>query len=205
MNRKKIGIIDYNMGNLASVQNALLKLNADSQVESDPEKIKQYDSIVLPGVGAFGDAIDALKSRNLDKAILEYSNTGKNILGICLGLQLLFEKSEEFGNHEGLGLIEGSVQKFDIKNKQLKVPHMGWNKIFTDQNNPIFNKMPKDFYLYFVHSFHVATDSKYQIGQTHYEYNFTSAVNKNNIFGLQPHPEKSHSNGLQILENFINL
>ena len=204
---KKIGIIDYNMGNLASVKNALFKINADAKVEKDPEKIFEYDSLILPGVGAFGDAMISLESTGMDKAILEYAKSGKNILGICLGLQLLFESSEEFGDHKGLSLIEGSVKRFDFTDyeNKLKVPHMGWNKLFTQQNSPLFKNMSEEFYLYFVHSFHVVTDEKFTIGKTHYNYDFVSAVNKDNIFGLQPHPEKSHENGIKILENFINL
>jgi glutamine amidotransferase len=201
-----IGIVDYNMGNLASVINAFEIVGADIAVESDPSKLKEYDKLILPGVGAFGDAMEHLKENGMDKAVKEYAKSGKPLLGICLGMQLLFESSEEFGSSQGLGLIEGKVVAFD-KSKfdhKLKVPHMGWNEMFQN-NNPLFNGLPDEFYLYFVHSFHAVCDDKYAIGKTYYGYEFVSAVNKENIYGIQPHPEKSHENGLKIIENFIKL
>lgn len=202
-----IGIVDYNMGNLASVINAFENVGADIAIESDPSKLKNYDKLILPGVGAFGDAMEHLKSNAMDNAIKEYAQSGKPLLGICLGMQLLFESSEEFGDSEGLGLIEGRVvdfdkQKFDHK---LKVPHMGWNEMFKENDNPLFIGLDREFYLYFVHSFHAVCDDKYAIGKTYYGYEFVSAVNKDNIYGIQPHPEKSHENGLKIIENFVKL
>jgi len=131
----------------------------------------------------------------------------KYVLGICLGMQLLFESSEEFGKHEGLGLIKGSVTAFDTTkfSEKLKVPHMGWNRMFTDEH-PLFNNLDEEHYLYFVHTYHVnCADEKDIIGRTNYGYEFTSAVAHGNVLGFQPHPEKSHKNGLHILENFINL
>jgi glutamine amidotransferase len=202
-----IGIVDYNMGNLASVINAFEMVGADIVVESDPIKLKEYDKLILPGVGAFGDAMEHLKENGMDEAIKEYAKSGKPLLGICLGMQLLFENSQEFGSHEGLGLIEGEVvafdeSKFDLK---LKVPHMGWNEMFKQNDISLFEGLSDEFYLYFVHSFHAVCDDKYAIGKTYYGYEFVSAVNKNNIYGIQAHPEKSHENGLKIIENFINL
>ena len=202
-----IGIVDYNMGNLASVINAFEILGANIAVESDPTKLKNYDKLILPGVGAFGDAMEHLKSNGMDKAVKEYAKSGKPLLGICLGMQLLFESSEEFGNHKGLGLIEGKVVAFDESkfDHKLKVPHMGWNELFKQNDTPLFNGLDDDFYLYFVHSFHAVCDDQYAIGKTYYGYEFVSAVNKNNIYGIQPHPEKSHENGLKIIENFVKL
>ena len=202
-----IGIVDYNMGNLASVINAFEIVGADIAVESDPAKLKNYDKLILPGVGAFGDAMEHLKSNGMDKAVKEYAKSGKPLLGICLGMQLLFESSEEFGNHQGLGLIEGKVVAFDESkfDHKLKVPHMGWNELFKQNDTPLFNGLNDDFYLYFVHSFHAVCDDQYAIGKTYYGYEFVSAVNKNNIYGIQPHPEKSHENGLKIIENFVKL
>ncbi len=208
-----IGIVDYNMGNLASVINAFEIVGAEIAVESDPSKLKNYDKLILPGVGAFGDAMEHLRENGMDKAVKEYASSGKPLLGICLGMQLLFESSEEFGNHKGLGLIEGKVvafneSKFDHK---LKVPHMGWNELFQKPvgeipcDCPLFAGLDKEFYLYFVHSFHAVCDDKYAIGKTYYGYEFVSAVNKENIYGIQPHPEKSHENGLKIIENFVKL
>jgi len=202
-----IAIIDYNMGNLASVQNAFAKLGSDTVVESNPAKFKEYDKLILPGVGAFGDAMEHLKERDMVDAIRDFATSGKPMLGICLGMQLLFESSEEFGDNEGLGLIKGKVVKFDTTKfeEPLKVPHMGWNRMFTKEH-PLFKGLDDEHYLYFVHTYHVVCDDAEDIiGETYYGYKFTSAVAHNNIMGIQPHPEKSHKNGLQILENFINL
>jgi glutamine amidotransferase len=195
------------MGNLASVINAFTKVGADATLESDPAKLDQYDKLILPGVGAFGDAMEHLKENSMDKAVKNFAASGKPLLGICLGMQLLFESSEEFGTTQGLGLIPGKVVAFD-ENKfdhPLKVPHMGWNELFVQNDTAIFDGLAKDFYLYFVHSFHAECDDKYAIGKTHYGYEFVSAVQNGNIYGIQPHPEKSHDNGLKIIENFIKL
>jgi glutamine amidotransferase len=202
-----IGIVDYNMGNLASVINAFEILGADIAVESDPSKLNEYDKLILPGVGAFGDAMEHLKENGMDKAVKEYANSGKPLLGICLGMQLLFESSEEFGSSQGLGLIEGKVVAFDESkfDHKLKVPHMGWNELFKQNDTALFDGLDKEFYLYFVHSFHAVCDDKYAIGKTYYGYEFVSAVNRDNIYGIQPHPEKSHENGLKIIENFVKL
>ena len=202
-----IAIIDYNMGNLASVKNAFAKLGEETVVESNPEKFQHYDKLILPGVGAFGDAMEHLKERNMIEAIKKFAQSGKSILGICLGMQLLFESSQEFGEHEGLGLIKGNVVKFDNEKfeEPLKVPHMGWNRMFTKEH-PLFEGLDDEHYLYFVHTYHVTCkDTEDIIGETYYGYKFTSAVAHNNIMGIQPHPEKSHKNGLKILKNFINL
>lgn len=202
-----IAIVDYNMGNLASVKNAFAKLGEDTVVESDPAKFKEYDKLILPGVGAFGDAMEHLRERNMIEAIKDFAASGKPMIGICLGMQLLFESSEEFGEHEGLGLIKGHVKAFDESkfSEPLKVPHMGWNRMFT-QEHPLFVGLDDEHYLYFVHTFHVnCTDKSDIIGTTEYGYKFTSAVAHKNIMGIQPHPEKSHENGLKILENFIKL
>jgi len=202
-----IAIVDYNMGNLASVQNAFAKLGKDTVVESDPAKFGEYDKLILPGVGAFGDAMEHLRERDMVSAIQAFASSGKPIFGICLGMQLLFESSEEFGEHKGLGLIKGHVKAFDTLkfSEPLKVPHMGWNRMFTG-NHPLFEGLDENHYLYFVHTFHVTCDESSDIiGETEYGYKFTSAVAYNNIMGIQPHPEKSHKNGLKILENFIKL
>ncbi|MCX6053237.1 MAG: imidazole glycerol phosphate synthase subunit HisH [Campylobacterales bacterium] len=202
-----IAIVDYNMGNLASVQNAFAKLGKDTVVESDPQMFKNYDKLILPGVGAFGDAMEHLRERNMVEALKEFAQSGKYMFGICLGMQLLFESSEEFGRHVGLGLIKGDVKAFDSSkfDEPLKVPHMGWNKMFT-KNHPLFKNLDEEHYLYFVHTYHVNCANKEDIiGTTAYGYEFTSAVACGNILGIQPHPEKSHKNGLAILENFIGL
>ncbi len=202
-----IGIVDYNMGNLASVQNAFAKLGCETAIVSHPEAFQTYDKLVLPGVGAFGDAMEHLRERHMIEALQKYAQSGKYMLGICLGMQLLFESSEEFGKHTGLGLIKGKVTAFDTTkfSEPLKVPHMGWNRMFT-KNHPLFQNLDEEHYLYFVHTFHVnCTNEADIIGRTNYGYEFTSAVAHQNILGIQPHPEKSHDNGMKILENFINL
>ncbi len=200
-----LGIIDYNMGNLASVYNACSKFTKDVKIIKNPNEVQNLDKLILPGVGAYKDAMEHLEQSGLKDPILEFAKTGKPLLGICLGMQLLFESSEEFGHTKGLGLIEGKVVAFDKDKieKDLKIPHMGWNKLIN-KDNPLFSGLENP-YLYFVHSFHAITKENYIIGKTTYGYTFASAVNKNNIFGFQPHPEKSHNNGLKILENFINL
>ena len=202
-----IAIVDYNMGNLASVQNAFAKLGCETVVESDPSKFGDYDKLILPGVGAFGDAMEHLRDRNMIQPLQEYAKSGKYMLGICLGMQLLFDSSEEFGEHEGLGIIKGHVKAFDTSkfSEPLKVPHMGWNRMFT-KDHPLFENLDEEHYLYFVHTYHVICDNEENIiGRTNYGYEFTSAVANENVFGIQPHPEKSHENGLHILENFIKL
>lgn len=206
-----IGIVDYKMGNLASVINAFAKVGADATLESDPAKLSQYDKLILPGVGAYGDAMEHLRANGMDEAVIDFAASGKPLLGICLGMQLLFESSEEFAKDEngtqGLGLIPGKVVAFDEKkfDHPLKVPHMGWNELFQQKETAIFAGLNKDFYLYFVHSFHAVCDDQYVIGKTHYGYEFVSAVQNGNIYGIQPHPEKSHDNGLKIIENFAKL
>ena len=202
-----IGIVDYNMGNLASVINAFRKVGADARLESDPDRLAQYERLILPGVGAYGDAMEHLQSNGMDEAVKAFAASGKPLLGICLGMQLLFESSEEFGDHRGLGLIPGKVVAFDEKrfDHPLKVPHMGWNELFTQTASPLFETLPKEFYLYFVHSYHAVCEAQYTIGKTYYGYEFVSAVQNGNIYGIQPHPEKSHENGLKIIENFTKL
>ena len=202
-----VALVDYNMGNLASVKNAFKKLGSECELVSDPDKLHRYDRVLLPGVGAFGDAMEHLSANAMDSAIKEYVKSGRYVLGICLGMQVLFDRGYEFGTRDGLGLIEGEVVPFDKTRFQskLKVPHMGWNRMVTAQKHQIFSGLEDETYLYFVHSYHVQTAKKYVIGTSHYGYDFVSAVAKDNVIGLQPHPEKSHKNGLQILQNFINL
>ena len=202
-----IAVVDYNMGNLRSVQNAFLKIGKEVTIVSSPNEIQKYDKLILPGVGAFGDAMEHLKQNGMDEAIKLFAKSGKPLLGICLGMQLLLESSDEFGTKEGLGLIPGMVRKFDTSKFKttLKVPHMGWNELFVKKQSPLFNGLEDEIYLYFVHSYHAICDEKYTIGETEYGYPFASAINRENIYGFQPHPEKSHDNGLKILKNFTEL
>ncbi len=202
-----VAIVDYNMGNLASVKNALSKIGADCKVVSDPDKLAKFDRVLLPGVGAFGDAMEHLRENGMDEAVKEFAASGRPMLGICLGMQLLFSKSMEFGEHDGLSLVPGEVLPFDpnLFESPHKIPHMGWNELFVQKETPLFRRMPKEFYLYFVHSYHAVAPDEYVIGRTWYGYEFVSAVQNGNIFGIQPHPEKSHDNGLEILKNFVEL
>ncbi|EES88820.1 imidazole glycerol phosphate synthase subunit HisH [Helicobacter canadensis] len=199
-----LGIINYNSGNLASVQNAILKLGGEVRIESNPEKLKSYDRLILPGVGAFGEAMEHLEKSGMKESILEFAKSGKPLLGICLGMQLLFQKSYEFGEHLGLGLIEGEIIKFDKKllKEDEKIPHMGWNLVQKTKNSPLLKDLEETFYLYFVHSYYLG-DFKNAIGISHYGVDFTALVQKDNLLGIQPHPEKSHNVGLKILENFL--
>ncbi len=200
-----IGIIDYNMGNLASVYNACHLLDAKATIVKDPDDLKNFNRVILPGVGAYGDAMEHLNQTGMKEAVLQFAKTGKPMIGICLGMQLLFESSQEFGHTQGLGLIDGEVVKFDKSrmHEDHKIPHMGWNTI-VNKEHLLFDGL-KDPYLYFVHSYHAVTHEKNIIGTTNYGYEFASAVNKDNIYGFQPHPEKSHDNGIQILKNFMKI
>ena len=192
------------MGNLASVLNACSLIDAKAHIVSDPKELQKYDRIILPGVGAFKDAMEHLEKSGMKQAVLDFAKTNKPVLGICLGMQLLFQSSEEFGNTKGLGLIPGKVVAFDKSKMDMddhKVPHVGWNKTFSKPSE-LFNNLDNP-YLYYVHSFHALCDEQYILATTHYGYDFVSVVQNGNIYGFQPHPEKSHDNGIQILKNFI--
>lgn len=196
-----IAIADYGIGNLRSVQKAFNKLGYDAIITGDKAVIESASHVVLPGVGAFADAINLLKTTGLDKVIIAEANKGKPILGICLGMQLLFESSSESGVHEGLGLIKGKITRFDI---DLKVPQVGWNAVKVAKPSKILNNVDGE-YFYFVHSFCAADINDETCGITDYSVEFTSAVEKNNIFGVQFHPEKSGESGLKILKNFAEI
>ena len=203
-----IGIIDYKMGNLASLRNSFEKIGVPVRVLHAPEELAGCDKIVLPGVGAFGDAADHLAQYGFDKALAEFVATGKPLLGICLGMQLLFAASEESPGAKGLGLVDGTVKRFD-KNRAahpIKIPHMGWNRMEIRHDSPLFAGLENGFYLYFVHGYHGADcPDNETVATCYYGYDFPAAVAKGNVFGLQPHPEKSHETGLKILKNFAEL
>lgn len=196
-----IAIADYGIGNLRSVQKAFNKLGYDAIITGDKALIESASHVILPGVGAFADAINLLKTTGLDKVIIAEANKGKPILGICLGMQLLFESSSESGVHEGLGLIKGKITRFDI---DLKVPQVGWNAVKVAKPSKILRNVDGE-YFYFVHSFCAADINDETCGITDYSVEFTSAVEKNNIFGVQFHPEKSGESGLKILKNFAEI
>ncbi|MCO5207566.1 MAG: imidazole glycerol phosphate synthase subunit HisH [Anaerolineae bacterium] len=200
-----ITMIDYGIGNYRSVQKALEYVGADVVMTSDPEAIKHADKLVLPGVGAFGAAIDALRKRKLEQPIQDAVAQGTPLLGICVGMQLLLDESEELGRHSGLGLIPGKVRKFPANNK-LKIPHMGWNQLDHDDTSPLLQDVADGDYAYFVHSFYCdVVDSADTIATTEYGKAFSSIIGRNNIFGIQFHAEKSQHVGLQILRNYATL
>jgi len=203
-----IVVVDYGLGNLRSVAKALEAVGAKVEVSSNPERIAKAEGLVLPGVGAFFQGMGNLKKYGLLEVVVRSIDESKAFLGICLGLQLLFTESEEYGLHQGLNIIKGKVKKFP---PGVKIPHMGWNQIkFKIQNSKckmkIFEGISDGSYFYFVHSYYVEPEDKNVIiGKTQYGQEFVSAVNKNNVWGVQFHPEKSGEIGLKILENFVKL
>lgn len=197
-----IAIIDYGMGNLASVKNAFLKLGYDAMTTSQPGDILRAEKVVLPGVGAFEDAIGNIRNLGIDKVIFEVVERQTPLLGICLGLQLLFTESYENGIHKGLNIIPGRVEKFLIP-PQYKVPQIGWNSIEIDPASRLLAGIPNGSYFYFVHSYYVVPEDEAVVAaRTDYGVNFVSAIEKGKIFAAQFHPEKSSDLGLKILRNF---
>lgn len=202
-----IAVIDYDMGNLRSVQKGFERVGHECIITREPKDISNASHVVLPGVGAFKDCMDNLKSYGLVKPILDAIQSGKPFLGICLGLQLLFSESEEFGKHKGLDVIKGKVVRFSSKlrtpNSELKIPHMGWNDINIKNRPPALKDIADGSYFYFVHSYYVVPEDKSVIATTtSYGIDFTSSIWKENIFACQFHPEKSQQAGLKILKNF---
>jgi len=197
-----LAIIDYQMGNLRSVQKGFERVGAAAEIVSDPDLIRKADKIVLPGVGAFGDAIAELRRRNLVEPICESVRAGKPFLGICLGLQMLFDVGYEGGEHRGLGLLGGECRRFELPH-EFKVPHMGWNRALIRRPAPELAGIADDEHFYFVHSYYVVPRDKNVIAtETDYGGLFCSSVWHENIFATQFHPEKSQGKGLEILRNF---
>ena len=198
-----IALIDYGVGNLFSLKSSLRAVGADVVVTSDPDTIRAYDKIILPGVGAFGDAAEKLRSTGLDKVIRDEVKSGKKIFGICLGMQLLFEKSFEYGEHEGLGLLKGSVVPMEGKiPSELKIPHIGWNALITKKEHPIFKYVKNGDHVYFVHSYYAEGCDESLLATAEYGNELTAAVALKNVSGTQFHPEKSGDVGLSILRAF---
>ena len=200
-----IAIIDYGIGNLESVLNAFKTLGFEAKITSNKDEILNASKVVLPGVGAFGDAIDTFRARGFEPVIHEVVDKGTPLLGICVGMQMLFDYSYEFGVHKGLGLLQGNIVKFT--NTSLKVPQIGWNNIeFSENENPIFKGIKDNSYVYFVHSYYLDAAKKEDISAyTTYGVRYASAVHKGNIYATQFHPEKSGEIGLKILKNFGEL
>ncbi|MCI8980495.1 MAG: imidazole glycerol phosphate synthase subunit HisH [Clostridia bacterium] len=199
-----IAIIDYGAGNLHSVKNALDFLGAESKITGSTSEILSADKVILPGVGAFGSAMNALTASGLKEVIFEVADKGTPLLGICLGLQLMFEKSEEAPDVKGLGLFKGTIVK--IPDRGLKIPHMGWNDIEVVKDSRILHNIGENPFVYFVHSYYLnASDESVVSAYTHYGERLGIAVEKDNVFATQFHPEKSGETGMKILKNFINL
>lgn len=198
-------IVDYGMGNLRSVQKGFEKIGCSARISREVQDIKGADHLVLPGVGAFPECMRNLARLNLIDPIKEFIFSSRPFLGICLGLQLLFEESEEFGIHEGFKVVPGTVKAFE-RNMGIKIPHMGWNQVFFQNQCRLFEGIEDGSYFYFVHSFYVVTDDPTDVAaETEYGINFTSAVCRGNVYATQFHPEKSQEKGLKILKNFARL
>ncbi len=200
-----IAVVDYGMGNLRSVSKAIEHVGADVKITRNPQDLKDAKGIVLPGVGAFKDAVRNLKEFGLWEIIIREVEKGKPFLGICLGLQLLFEKSYEFGETEGFGFIEGEVVRFELP-KEFKIPHMGWNQVYKKKDSELLKNIKEGEFFYFVHSYYVRPENKNVVlTETDYGIYFTSSIEKENIFATQFHPEKSQKAGQKLLKNFVSI
>jgi glutamine amidotransferase len=197
-----IGIIDYGVGNLGNVKIALDRLGVESAITGDVGELADADALLLPGVGAFGDSVDRVNSTGIRAFLDSWVDEGKPLLGICVGMQMLFEKSHEFGEHAGLGYLKGEVARFD--STRAKVPHMGWNELETIGDDPILEGVANGEYVYFVHSFYAEASSENLVAYANYAGVKASAiVRKGSVYGVQFHPEKSARTGLRILSNFL--
>ena len=197
-----IAIIDYGMGNLRSVQKALEFVGQNAIITDAISVMEKADKLVLPGVGAFGDAIATIRNKGIDNVIYDGINKGKPFLGICLGMQMVFDKSYEYGEYKGLGLIPGTIQ---LLPDNVKKPHIGWNNLNIKMREPLFKNIGESPYVYFVHSYYLETDAPVVSATTDYGKEIQVAVQKDNIYALQFHPEKSGDVGLEILKNFGGL
>lgn len=205
---KKIGIIDYGMGNLHSVKNALDHIGVENFVTNDIKELDRADGLILPGVGAFGDAISALKSTGTDCYLRKYASEGRALLGICLGMQLLADKSYEMGDHEGLGLIGGEVVRLTAgeTDRNFKIPHMGWNSVKNTGSSALTESVADGSYFYFVHSYKFRVkDRSDLLCVTDYGEEIAAIVGRGNIYGAQFHPEKSEETGLNLLKSFYSI
>ena len=201
-----LAIVDYGVGNLFSLRSSFAAIGADALVTSDPAKIKQADGVILPGVGAFHDASAKLRQTGLWEVVVAEAKAGKPLLGICLGMQMLFEKSYEYGEYEGLGLISGAVRPIaDVIPKDYKIPHIGWNALHFEKSSPLFAKIKEGDYVYFVHSYYAADCEEAVIATAEYGAPLTAAVQRGNVMGCQFHPEKSGDVGLSILRAFCEI
>ena len=201
-----VAIIDYGVGNLFSLQSSFAAIGAEATVTADKKVLEAADCIILPGVGAFEDAARKLRSTGLDQVLKELAAKGKPLMGICLGMQLLFEKSYEYGCHEGLGLLKGSVRPIgDVIPQDYKIPHIGWNGLIIKKESPLMKYIHPGDCVYFVHSYYAADCAPSVIATAEYGAELTAAVAENNVFGCQFHPEKSGEVGLKILKAFVEM
>lgn len=201
-----IRIIDYGVGNLFSLKSSLRAIGIDADYTGNPAEIRKADKLILPGVGAFRDAREALRSTGLDRVVQEEAGKGKPLMGICLGMQMLFDRSYEYGEYEGLGLIPGKIVPMEGRiPKDLPIPHIGWNELMLKQPSPLMKNTANGDYVYFVHSYYAETPAEYVIATTDYGVEMTAAVQKDNVYGCQFHPEKSSEVGLSILKAFCEL
>lgn len=201
-----IRIIDYGVGNLFSLKSSLRAIGIDADYTGNPAEIRKADKLILPGVGAFRDAREALRSTGLDRMVQEEAGKGKPLMGICLGMQMLFDRSYEYGEYEGLGLIPGEIVPMEGRiPKDLPIPHIGWNELMLKQPSPLMKNTANGDYVYFVHSYYAETPAEYVIATTDYGVEMTAAVQKDNVYGCQFHPEKSSEVGLSILKAFCEL
>jgi len=196
----KVTVVDYRKRNLLSILKALQKVGAEVELTQSAECIASAEKLVLPGVGAFGGAMRNIDNLGIKQVLVEFGRSGKPMIGICLGMQLLFDVSFEQGIYDGLALIPGEIISF---NSEMKVPHMGWNQVVVRKKSRLLEDVSDDEYAYFVHSYYANTDDDNIIGTTEYGVNFPAVVERGNVFGLQFHPEKSQAFGLRILENFL--
>jgi len=198
-----IAIIDYGVGNLRSVEKAFTSQGVNATVTRDERVLRDADKLVLLGVGAFGYAMESLRNLGFDRLVIEAAKAGKPIIGLCVGLQMMFEEGHEFGAHRGLGLLPGRVVKFPAG---VRAPHVGWNQVEFKQSHPVFHDLPDHSFFYFVHSYYVeSADSSCVLGETEYALRFASICGRGNVIGVQFHPEKSQAAGLKLLNNFAHM
>jgi imidazole glycerol-phosphate synthase subunit HisH len=197
-----IAIVDYGIGNLGSVTKAFRHLGAETVLSGDPAVLAAAEALVLPGDGAFGATMDEVRRRGLEPVLRGAAESGRTLLGICIGMQLLFEESEEHGRHQGLGLLPGRVRRLP---DDLTVPHMGWNRLHARRAHPLFEGVPDGAHVYFVHSYYCEAPAEVVVATTDYGQEVAAVVGKGNVLGMQFHPEKSQAVGLKLVENFVRL
>jgi glutamine amidotransferase len=201
-----IGIVDYGVGNLFSLESSLKRLGLSCVISEDANELERCEKLILPGVGAFGDAVHKLRASHLDRVVNNSVSANKPLLGICLGMQMLFETSYEYGTHQGLGFLQGQIYPLEADIQNLKIPHMGWNSLhFEKKNSPLFRYVSEGEYVYFVHSYYAKNCQKSLVATADYGVQVTAAVESGNVFGTQFHPEKSGDVGMRILKAFGEL